>query len=64
MAQGVQKQTKRAAKAEARMAKERVMEARLSRLEAELVRYAGYSESVERISGDVEGLTIRALPTE
>ena len=54
---GVQKQTKRAAKAEAWLVKKCVVEARLSRLEAESARYAGYFGLVERIFGNVEGLT-------
>ena len=34
-----------------------VVEARLSRLEEESAKYAGYSEFVERVFGNVEGLT-------
>ena len=54
---GAQKQTKRAARAAERLVKQGVVETRLSRLEAEMARYAGHSEFVERIFGNVEELT-------
>ena len=47
---------KRAVRAEEQLVKECVMKACLSRLEQESVKYAGYSEFMEQVFSNVEGL--------